>query len=177
MSLHPTYRAGTIEDTAAIQKVLFNTWVASYADFIPMKDIQWYFNNYYSDVNFARINDDPLTWNFVAEVKEFVVGYARGKINAEQNRFYLESLYVLPEFQGKGIGTDLLKIVEEKALANQHGTIWLGVMVQNLPSLEWYRKLGFQDTEESPFQMGKTVVNHLIGFREIGHAAGGGRPR
>jgi ribosomal protein S18 acetylase RimI-like enzyme len=167
MSLITTYRESTIDDTAAIQQVLFNTWVASYADFIPMKDIQWYFNNYYSDSNFARMCDDPTTWNFVAEVKEHVVGYARGKIKAEQHRFYLESLYVLPEFQGRGIGTELLKIVEQKALSNNHSSLWLGVMVQNIPSLEWYRKIGFQFVEESPFQMGKTVVDHLIGYRQI----------
>ncbi|MHB1051191.1 MAG: GNAT family N-acetyltransferase [Bacteroidota bacterium] len=167
MTLKTTYRECTIDDIPAIQQVLFNTWAASYADFIPMKDIQWYFNNYYSDSNFIRMCDDPNTWNFVAEVKGHVVGYARGKINGEQKRFYLESLYVLPEFQGRGIGTELLKIVEHKALSQHYSTLWLGVMVQNIPSLEWYRKLGFQFDEETPFQMGKTVVNHLIGSRQI----------
>jgi ribosomal protein S18 acetylase RimI-like enzyme len=167
VSLHTTYREWTMDDTAATQKVLFNTWVASYADFIPMKDIQWYFNNYYSDINFARLHDDPNTWSYVAEVKEYVVGYARGKVNHEQKRFYLESLYVLPEFQGKGIGTELLKIIEQKAKELHFNEVWLGVMVQNVPSLEWYKKLGFQFVEESPFQMGKTSVNHLIGFRII----------
>ncbi len=156
-----------MDDTSATQKVLLNTWIASYADFIPMKDIHWYFNNYYSDINFARLHDDPNVWSFVAEVKGHVVGYARGKVNQDQNRFYLESLYVLPEFQGKGIGTELLKLVELKAKELQYLEIWLGVMVQNIPSLEWYKKLGFQFVEESPFQMGKTSVNHLIGFRVI----------
>ncbi|MBI2430216.1 MAG: GNAT family N-acetyltransferase [Ignavibacteriales bacterium] len=167
MSLQTVYREWNMDDTAATQKVLLNTWIASYADFIPMKDIQWYFNNYYSDINFARLHDDPNIWSFVAEVKGHVVGYARGKINQEQNRFYLESLYVLPEFQGKGIGMELLKMVELKAKELQYLEIWLGVMVQNIPSLEWYKKLGFQFVEESPFQMGKTTVNHLIGFRVI----------
>lgn len=167
MSLQTVYREWNTEDTAATQKVLLNTWIASYADFIPMKDIQWYFNNYYSDINFARLHDDPNISSFVAEVKGHVVGYARGKINQDQNRFYLESLYVLPEFQGKGIGAELLKMVEAKAKELQYLEIWLGVMVQNIPSLEWYKKLGFQFVEESPFQMGKTSVNHLIGFRVI----------
>lgn len=167
MSLHTTYREWTMDDTAATQKVLLDTWVASYADFIPMKDIQWYFNNYYSDINFARLYEDPNIWSYVADVKGHVVGYARGKMNREQNRFYLESLYVLPEFQGKGIGTELLKIIEQKAKELHFNEVWLGVMVQNIPSLEWYKKLGFQFVEESPFQMGKTSVNHLIGFRII----------
>jgi len=161
------YREWKMEDTDETQKVLFKTWVASYADFIPMKDIQWYFNNYYSDINFARLHDDPDTWSFVAEVGDHVVGYARGKINREQNRFYLESLYVLPESQGKGIGSELLKMVEKTALQQKFSEVWLGVMIQNIPSIEWYKKLGFQFVEEAPFQMGKTSVNHLVGYREI----------
>jgi diamine N-acetyltransferase len=161
------YREWELDDADEIQKVLYNTWVASYADFIPMKDIQWYFNNYYSDINFTRLHDDPDTWSFVAEAGGHVVGYARGKINQEQKRFFLESLYVLPEFQRKGIGGELLKMIESKAQEHNYSSVWLGVMVQNIPSLEWYKKLGFQFVEESPFQMGKTTVNHMIGFRDI----------
>lgn len=167
MSIQTTYRECTVDDTNDVQKVLFNTWLASYADFIPIKDIQWYFNNYYSEINFAQIYDDPTAFSFVGEIKKHIVGYARMKINKDQNRCYLESLYVLPEFQGKGIGTDLLKIVEQKAKEHSFAQIWLGVMEQNIPSLEWYKKLGFQFVEESPFQMGKTTVNHLIGYRDI----------
>lgn len=167
MPIETIYREWTLDDTNEIQKVLFNTWLASYSDFIPMTDIQWYFNNYYSDINFARLFDDTNTTSYVAEIKKNIVGYARMKINEEQKRCYLESLYVLPEFQGKGIGTDLLKIVEKNALKNSFHQIWLGVMEQNIPSLEWYKKLGFQFVEQSPFQMGKSTVNHFIGFRDI----------
>lgn len=167
MSLHPTYRQWTLDDTNEIQKVLFNTWLASYADFIPITDIQWYFNNYYSEINFAQLFDDPQSIGFVAEVKGHIVGYARMKINTEHQRCYLESLYVLPEFQGKGIGSGLLQLVETTAVAHSFGQIWLGVMEQNVPSLEWYKKLGFNFVEQSPFQMGKSTVNHFVGYREI----------
>ena len=59
MSAQITYREWALDDTNEIQKVLFNTWLASYADFIPMTDIQWYFNNYYSEINFAQLFTDP----------------------------------------------------------------------------------------------------------------------
>ena len=167
MALAAAYREWKLDDTAGIQNVLINTWLASYADFIPVTDIQWYFNNYYSELNFAQLFDDPNVTSFVAEIKENIVGYVRTKINAEQQRFYLESLYVLPEFQGKGIGKDLFALAEQKALKHSFNQIWLGVMVQNVPSLEWYKKLGFQFVEEAPFQMGKTSVLHLIGYRDI----------
>lgn len=167
MTLAAAYREWKLDDTAGIQNVLINTWLASYADFIPVTDIQWYFNNYYSELNFAQLFDDPNVTSFVAEIKGNIVGYARTKVNTEQQRFYLESLYVLPEFQGKGIGRDLFALAERKASEHSFKQIWLGVMVQNVPSLEWYKKLGFQFIEEAPFQMGKTNVLHLIGYRDI----------
>ncbi len=167
MPLSPTYREWTIDDTSDIQHVLYNTWLASYADFIPITDIQWYFNNYYSEINFAQLYEEKESFSFVAEVKGHIVGYARMKINREQNRCYLESLYVLPEFQGKGIGMELLRTVERRAQQHGFSQIWLGVMEQNVPSLNWYKKLGFTFTEQSPFQMGKSTVNHFIGYRDI----------
>ncbi|MFA6469612.1 MAG: GNAT family N-acetyltransferase [Bacteroidota bacterium] len=167
MSVHTTYREWSLDDTNDIQKVLFNTWLASYTDFIPITDIQWYFNNYYSEINFAQMFDDEFSTGFVAEIKKHIIGYARMRINIEQQRCYLESLYVLPEFQGQGIGTELLKIVERKAQEKSFNQIWLGVMQQNLPSLAWYKKLGFSFVEQSPFQMGKSTVQHLVGFRDI----------
>lgn len=73
----------------------------------------------------------------------------------------------MPDFQGKGIGTKLLHATEECALSFDVDAIWLGVMTQNLPALNWYRRIGFQFESEEPFTMGNTTVMHLIGFRKI----------
>lgn len=171
MAITPQYREWNLDDVSQIQKVLYNTWVASYSEFIPMLDIQWYFNNHYSEFDFAQMNDDPDTWSFVAEVKGHIVGYARCKSRPSEERFYLESLYILPEFQGNGIGRVLMKMAEDKGVSLGYDRVWLGVMVQNTSSLQWYKKLGFQFVEEAPFAMGNTVVVHLIGYREIQHHA------
>jgi ribosomal protein S18 acetylase RimI-like enzyme len=76
-------------------------------------------------------------------------------------------VYVLPSYQGQGIGGKLMRAAEERALAAGMKELWLGVMVQNTAALEWYRRNGFSFVEEAPFTMGKTTVNHLIGFRAI----------
>ncbi|MBW7889050.1 MAG: GNAT family N-acetyltransferase, partial [Bacteroidetes bacterium] len=154
-------------DIPQIQSVLFNTWVAAYAEFIPIQDIQWYFNNYYSESRFREMADETTTWNFVAEIHGQLAGYARAKIHGDDKNFYVESLYVLPEFQGKGIGIELLKICESYAKERNFSQVWLGVMEKNVKTLAWYKKLGFEFTAEAPFVMGETTVNHLIGYRTI----------
>jgi ribosomal protein S18 acetylase RimI-like enzyme len=82
-------------------------------------------------------------------------------------KFYVSSLYVLPEFQGFGLGKKLLNESYRIAKEKQYCKVWLGVMKQNVKSLEWYQNLGFIFNEEEPFQMGSTQVMHLIGYKTI----------
>lgn len=59
-------------------------------------------------------------------------------------RLYLASLYLLPEFQRKGIGGRLLAAAEEKTLSYNLGELCVGVMVQNELARRWYEKRGFR---------------------------------
>ena len=45
--------------------------------------------------------------------------------------------------------------------------IWLGVMLQNTRTRQWYERIGFVFVKEEPFTMGATSVPHLIGYRPI----------
>jgi ribosomal protein S18 acetylase RimI-like enzyme len=42
--------------------------------------------------------------------------------------------------------------------------VWLGVMVDNTAALLWYQNMGYQIIEKTPFTLGKTSVEHYIGF-------------
>ena len=86
------------------------------------------------------------------------------KIN---KRFYISSLYILPDYQGFGIGKKLLKEAYLIAMQKQYDRIWLGVMTKNVKAVDWYKNIGFVFVEEDPFQMGKTEVMHLIGYKII----------
>lgn len=95
------------------------------------------------------------------------VGFAKTNFNTHDNKFFLNSLYVLPEYQGKGIGSQLLRACEGFAESLKADEVWLGVMEQNVSALGWYKKSGFQFVSKAPFTMGKTTVQHCIGFRRI----------
>ena len=112
--------------------------------------------------------NDPLTQVFVAEGDDHIVGYARLFFNREENRLYVPSLYLLPDFQGQNIGIRLIKKAEECAGKKGLDELWIGVMVENRKALLFYRKVGFQFVREEPFTMGKTTVSHLIGYKKLG---------
>jgi hypothetical protein len=114
--------------------------------------------------------DDPFMQGFIAEKDDHIAGYARLFFNRDENRLYVPSMYLLPDFLGQGIGRRLLEAAEEYAAEKQVDRLWIGVMVKNRQALLFYRKVGFQFVREEPFTMGKTTVSHLIGYKKSGRS-------
>ena len=155
-------------DIEMIRTITWETWVDAYSSFIPVEDLRSYFDRAYSAQALRDLQAQPNVDGFVAEIGgETVVGYLKTHLEKDEGRFYVSSVYVLPSYQGQGIGGKLMRAAEERATAAGMKEVWLGVMVQNTAALEWYRRNGFSFVEEAPFTMGRTTVNHLIGFRAI----------
>ena len=55
---------------------------------------------------------------------------------------YLEDLFVLPEYRGKGIGKQMLKHLSKLALERDCGRFEWAVLDWNDPALKFYEKLG-----------------------------------
>ncbi len=157
-------------DLASIRRITWLSWISTYARFIPESDLKAYFDARYTEEAVLSMFEDPFTHGFVAETDDRIAGYARLFFNRDEHRLYVPSLYFLPEFQGQGMGGQLLEAAEEYAAEKGLDELWIGVMVKNSPALVFYRKVGFQFVREEPFSMGKTTVNHLIGYKKLGRA-------
>jgi diamine N-acetyltransferase len=162
-----TYREWTENDFEPVRHVLLDTWLDAYGSFIPEEDISGYFASTYSIDKLSALYRSPTSKGYIAEDNTAVVGFERLQYDEKQNRLYVSSVYVLPGNQGKGIGRHLLLLAEEEARRLRLDRIWLGVMTQNIPSVEWYKKIGFTFIQEEPFTMGATVVQHLIGYKLV----------
>ncbi|NJD10121.1 MAG: GNAT family N-acetyltransferase [Gemmatimonadetes bacterium] len=154
-------------DVPSVRHIAWTTWLATYAGFIPEADMRAFFDEYYTPGILAAYCADEHARGFLAESEAVAAGFAKTVLNRQDGRFYLSSLYVLPEYQGQGIGSRLLRASEEFALTLGATEVWLGVMTQNTASVEWYRRIGFRFEREEPFMMGQTTVPHLIGYRPI----------
>jgi ribosomal protein S18 acetylase RimI-like enzyme len=153
-------------DFPVVKDILITTWKDAYS-FIPLDDIETYFKEFYSDQRLIEMLDDPFTKGILADVEMNPVGWMKLYHNNLEKKFFVSSLYVLPGYQGYGIGHKLLEEAYKIARGKNFNKVWLGVMKQNIKSLEWYTKLGFVFVEEEPFQMGSTEVMHLIGYKVI----------
>lgn len=161
-------REWTIDDLPEVRKITLTTWLATYASFIPERDLREYFDLHYTLEALTTLFKSKSVDGCVAHRDRQAVGYAKMNDDTKEGRFYVTSLYVLPEFQGQGIGTRILDTAESYAVARGRDRIWLGVMVQNAESLRWYERHGFTFIEEAPFTMGNTTVPHRIGYRPVG---------
>jgi ribosomal protein S18 acetylase RimI-like enzyme len=159
------------EDFPAVRRILWESWIAAYSSFIPEEDLRAYLEATYQIASLSHLHDSAFIHGFIGEADGEAVGFARTQFHKNENRIYLASLYLLPAFQGKGIGGRLLQVAEEKALEYGLTELWVGVMVQNEAAGRWYERKGFRFTREEPFRMGSTTVPHRIGYKTIARSS------
>lgn len=83
-------------------------------------------------------------FNEVAEVDGRIAGYAN--LNGHQGVARLSYLFVDPAYQGRGIGTGLMRRALDHARVLGYERAVLGTAVQNHPARRFYERAGWTDT-------------------------------
>jgi diamine N-acetyltransferase len=156
------------DDFEVVRHILRETWKESYSGFIPDDDLLAYFNENYSLQKLAEQYNDAKVIGFIAEYDDIVAGYEKTYYSEKENRLYVHQLYILPVYQNLGLGRKLMKSAAERAKSLRLDKVWLGVMVKNEPAFAWYKKMGYEVVESAPFTIGKTTIDHFIGFVPVG---------
>jgi len=74
----------------------------------------------------------------------------------------IENLYILPKFQGQGLGRGLIQYVRDFTVK----PLWLSVWDLNAKAIGFYRKLGFEETGELIFDLyGEKIRNIVLELR------------
>jgi ribosomal protein S18 acetylase RimI-like enzyme len=160
-------RAWRRSDLPAIQQVAWDTWADAYGPFIPEEDRREFHIAYYALNKLRNLFDSKVVEGCVALVDKQIVGYSKTYWNEHRGEFYITSLYVLPEFQKLQLGKKMLAFGITAARKYKVDRVWLGVMIDNRPAIEWYDKQGFVFVENRPFTIGKTTIDDLIGYKLI----------
>ena len=84
--------------------------------------------------------------SLVAEVGGVVIGLAVGGLEEREHRRvgHIWTIEVLPAYRNRGIGTSLLKKLEEELAARGATEFCLEVRVDNTPALHLYEKFGYE---------------------------------
>jgi ribosomal protein S18 acetylase RimI-like enzyme len=79
---------------------------------------------------------------------------------AHEDEYYLDSVAVHSEYQGRGIGTELLRWFERTAVESGHHKIMLLVDEENLPAQQLYVKLGY--IEDGKVEVSGHYFNRMV---------------
>lgn len=141
----------TPDDAAAIVNIQAETWLATYPNEehgITLEDIR------------AKKLDDPKRieqWKktikeegdghrvWVAKEGSKIIGYCLARQGEKEN--YIDALYVSSTEQGRGIGQKLM--TEVLNWLGETKPIGLGVALYNTKAIGFYKKLGFEETDDA----------------------------
>lgn len=131
-------------DTKQVQQVAKTSWNATYEGIIPSAIQESFLNSAYSDEMMRRRMDHSLM--LVAESEGNIVGFANYSKVRDGGKVELAAIYLYPECQGKGFGTELLN--EGIARLKGMNELYINVERDNLIGRTFYEAKGFKVIEE-----------------------------
>jgi GNAT superfamily N-acetyltransferase len=165
------YRAATVADCTAVAKVHVRSWRESFAGIVPQS-----FLDRMSVEDRSKAFEERFSANdykmYAAEVKEQgIVGFAdfgapRDNIDGYEAELY--AIYLLPEFQGRGVGAELFRRGVQDLLKQGVGTMYLLALVVS-PYKSFYEKMGGRVIGKQQKQLDGEVFDVLIyGWDRLG---------
>lgn len=145
-------RLAKIEDITAIQQIAKKSWAKTYENLLPVSVQKAYLNEYYSTEQLYH--KLKITFFFVLETDNELVGFANLYRSEREND--LSAIYLLPDFQQKGMGKALLKKVINQLQEGDELVVY--VEKGNEQAEMFYKNNGFTFLEE--FQ--ETFFNHIF---------------
>ncbi len=138
------YRKAVAEDAPAVARVHVESWHKSFAGIVP----QEFLNNLTVEKReqaFRQRFDETNYKMFVAEtVKNGIVGFADFGVARESDFGFeaeLYAIYLLREFQGKGIGENLFRLCQKEMIADNFDSMYLMALAVS-PYKSFYEKMG-----------------------------------
>jgi ribosomal protein S18 acetylase RimI-like enzyme len=160
------------EDSAAIARVHVDSWRTTYKGIVSddylaamsyqQREEKW--REFFQDT-------DHFQFAYVAEAdNNQIVGFASGGVNRNEVTDYqgeLYAIYILREYQGKGIGRQLTEAIVRRLL--QEGKLSMSVWVlERNPACRFYESLGGKRIFEKEIIIGDTTLTELAyGWKDM----------
>lgn len=136
-------RLAVAQDAKDIALVARSSWSDAYAGIILPENQERLLARWYVPAALEEAIGQSESWFYVAVLKGEVVGFAQFMKRRENGRGELTRIYVLPEWQRLGIGSDLLG--KGLAALSTHGVKGVFVYVErgNSKGIGFYERTGF----------------------------------
>ena len=163
----------TLQDLDSLCKISIETFYQTFADTNTEENMKAYLESAYNKEKICKELCNPDSSFFFLYVEERVAGYM--KINEypsqtdinDSEALELERLYMLKDFQGAGLGNDLMNYAISIATERGKKYVWLGVWEHNERAKHFYGKHGFYRIGEHSFKVGDDVQTDYVMRRDL----------
>ena len=158
----------SLADVPGLLLLARRTFYNSFAEDNTAENMQKYLEEELSMEKLTAEVSDPSTEIYFTEQDGQTAGYLSlhyacdPEDSANRNCLKIERLYVRNEFQGMGIGQEMLNFAVEKARIIPVDYLCLGVWERNYRAIRFYEKNGFVQTGTCIFVLGEEVQTDLV---------------
>lgn len=179
--LKVSLRPATLEDAAAITEIGITTFTATYAHSLPAHDMHAFLEKVYSLGATTADIVDPDRDIIVAtaqggssDTPSTIIGFALLTRNSPDpcvshltELVEFQRLYILPEYQGHGVGKLLMGEITSMARAQGFRRMWVGAWEENFRAIAIYERDGYRKVGEREFWVGSTMQIGWIMLKEL----------
>jgi ribosomal protein S18 acetylase RimI-like enzyme len=161
-------RTASERDLAAVRALLVETWHATYDAIYGAERVTEITDDWHSIPSLKARLVRPNSEFLVADDGKRIGGMAYAAATTDPKLVMLHQLYVLPSFQGKGIGKMLLDEIEDSFPDAR--TLRLEVEAENASALAFYRTNGFVQAADATDNCGaaQSGIPALVFEKAIG---------
>lgn len=166
-----SFREATVADCLAVAKVHVRAWKESFAGIVPQAFLDEMSVEKRVKTFEKRFADDSYKM-YVAEVAGLgVVGFAdfgepRESVDTYEAELY--AIYLLPEFQGEGVGGRLFRLGIEALVRSRKSSVYL-LALEASPYRSFYEKMGGQVIKKKQVEIEGFMFDALVyGWERLG---------
>lgn len=162
------FREATLDDIDSIQRVARASWHKAHGPILGEDAVEELLVRWYSrDGLKESIRREDATM-FLAIDDSEVVGFTQGGPTEDGPAdAAVGAIYVLPEYWGEGLGTELLDRLFDIFRTDDHESVWLTVMANNEIGRSFYNKHCFDVHEERTVELAGQEVDDVVLIRSL----------
>lgn len=151
----------TDQDLEVLVNLSKHTFIDAFEDDNDPENFEAYISTAFDKEVLRNQLLDPNTQFYFVYLDAVVVGYFKLNERGSQtdmkddNALEIERIYVLKDYQGKGIGAWMMKRIISMAGDKKKYYLWLGVWEKNPKAIKFYQGLGFYRFGSHPYYIGR----------------------
>ena len=162
-------RRATEDDAIHIALLGRITYTESHGNYIEDKqNLLKFYDEYYSVSKIKEELNDTENVYWIVFSDDLPIGFAKLSLNIsypelkEKKSCKLQRLYILNDFIGLKLGSQLQDIILKTATDLNYKNIWLTAYYKNTKGIRFYEKYGFKKIGSIDFFVGKKNYENLV---------------